>query len=58
MTFEQWWLDLLDPINLVTESVYNLIFELIATYIFVRLALKKIVKNILEEQDKEDSKNL
>jgi hypothetical protein len=54
MTIEQWWMDLIDPTHLLTESIYNVLFELIATYIFVRLALKKIVRKIIEEQSKED----
>jgi len=58
MTIEQWWADLIDPTHLLTEGIYNILFELIATYIFVRLALKKIVRNIIEEQNKQDSESL
>lgn len=58
MTIEQWWASLVDPTNLLTESIYNITFELIATYVFVRLSLKKIVRKIIEEQNKQDSENL
>jgi hypothetical protein len=58
MTIEQWWASLIDPTNLLTESIYNIIFELIATYVFIRLSLKKIVRKIIEEQNKQDSENL
>lgn len=54
MTTEQWWASLIDPTNLLTESIYNIMFELIATYVFVRLSLKKIVRKIIEEQNKKD----
>ena len=55
MTIEQWWGSLIDPANLLTESIYNIIFEVVATYIFVRLSLTKIVRKIIEEQNKQDS---
>lgn len=45
----EWLQSLLDPENLAIETVYNLTFELIATYIFVRFALKKIVTKIIKE---------
>ena len=47
----EWLQSLLDPESLVIETIYNLTFELIATYIFVRFALKKIVRNIIKEND-------
>ena len=44
-----WLKSLLDPESLLIETIYNLSFELIATYIFVRFALKKIVTKIIKE---------
>lgn len=46
----QWLLDLLNPINLLTETIYNVTFELVATYLFVRYAMKSIVKKMIEEE--------
>jgi hypothetical protein len=58
MTIEQWWMDLIDPTHLLTEGIYNVLFELVATYIFVRFALKGMVRKLIEEQNKQDSENL
>jgi hypothetical protein len=53
MTFQEWFAQLTDPLSLITETIYNLIFEILATYVFVRLYMKKQVaaqvKKILDE---------
>ena len=53
MTFQEWFAQLIDPLSLITETIYNLIFEILATYVFVRLYMKKHianeVKKILDE---------
>jgi hypothetical protein len=53
MTFQEWFAQLTDPLSLITETIYNLIFEILATYVFVRLYMKKHianeVKKILDE---------
>jgi len=54
MTFQEWFAQLTDPLSLLTETIYNLIFEIGATYVFVRLYMKKHVANevkrLLEEE--------
>jgi hypothetical protein len=54
MTFQEWFMQLIDPLSLVTETIYNLLFEIAATYVFVRLYMKKHVqaevKRLLEEE--------
>jgi hypothetical protein len=51
MTFNEWLWDLVNPANLLTESIYNIIFEVVATWIFVRFAMKKIIKKELKKYD-------
>jgi hypothetical protein len=60
MTFQEWFAQLTDPLSLLTETIYNLLFEIAATYVFVRLYMKKHVANevkrLLEEEKEKDSK--
>lgn len=54
MTFQEWFAQLTDPLSLLTETIYSLIFEIAATYVFVPLYMKKHIANelkkLLEEQ--------
>lgn len=50
MTFTAWLLSLVDPLSLITETIYNITFELIATWFFVKFAMKKhVTKQIYKE---------
>ena len=49
MTFEEWWLDFINPQHLLTEGIYNVVFEIIATYIFVRFSLKMLLRKELKK---------
>lgn len=49
MTFQEWLQDLVSPEHLLTETIYNVTFEIIATWVFVRLSLKKILKKELKK---------
>jgi hypothetical protein len=49
MTLQEWWLDLINPQHLLTEGLYNVVFEIIATVIFVRVSLKKLLRKELEK---------
>jgi hypothetical protein len=56
MTFQEWFAQLTDPIALLTETIYNLLFEIVATYVFVRLYMKRHVANEVKrllEKEKE-----
>jgi hypothetical protein len=46
----EWLHNLVDPLNLVTETIYNVTFELVATYLFVRYSMKSIVRKIVKEE--------
>jgi hypothetical protein len=49
MTFQEWLSDLIAPEHLLTETIYNVTFEIIATVVFVKLSLKKILKKELKK---------
>ena len=54
MTFQEWFMQLIDPVSLVTETIYNFAFEIAVTSVFVRIYMKrqiaKEVQRILEEE--------
>jgi len=54
MTFQEWFAQLIDPLSLVSETIYNLAFEIFVTSVFVRIYMKKQiakeVNRILEDQ--------
>jgi hypothetical protein len=54
MTIEQWWLDFSNPLHLLTEGIYNIGFEILATIVFVTLSLKPIVTKIVRKELERD----
>lgn len=51
MSFQEWLQDLVSPEHLLTETIYNITFEIVATWVFVRLSLKKLIKRELSKLD-------
>ena len=50
MTFQEWLADFLNPAHILTEGIYNIFFEIIATWVFVRFAFKNLVKRQVAEE--------
>jgi len=53
----EWIKNLLDPANLLTETIYNVTFEILATYVFVRISLGKILDKKIKEYLKSEKDN-
>jgi hypothetical protein len=58
MTFNEWLADLLDPAHILTEGIYNIFFEIIATIIFVKLTLRKLIQRGVEKELERRESNL